>query len=91
MQTFYSPKLQLTHAFLRFNVRDPEERMGEAYNIFDQTMKKLLNQAPNASSFSSEAALSGKIMHIKTFVEKDPTTGLVNKGQIRCYFAYRNT
>jgi len=72
-------------------VKDPEERLGEAYNIFDLTMKQLLNQAPNASSASSEAALSGKIMHIKSFVERDATTGKVFKGQIRCYFAYRNT
>jgi hypothetical protein len=89
MQTFYSTKLQLTHAFLRFNVRYPQERLGEAYNIFDQTMKQLLNQAPNTSAASSEAALSGKIMHIKTYTEKDNATGDIIRAQIRCYFAYR--
>jgi hypothetical protein len=54
-------------------------------------MKKLLNQATNLSEASSEAALSGKIMHIKTYVERDPQTRRIIEAQIRCYFAYKTT
>jgi hypothetical protein len=53
-------------------------------------MKQLLNQqASNLSEASSEAALSGKIMHIKTYVERDPQTRRVTDVQVRCYFAYK--
>lgn len=54
-------------------------------------MKKLLNQATNLSEASSEAALSGKIMHIKSYVERDPQTRRIIDAQIRCYFAYKTT
>jgi alpha-galactosidase/6-phospho-beta-glucosidase family protein len=54
-------------------------------------MKQLLNQATNLSEASSEAALSGKIMHIKTYVERDPQTRRIIDAQIRCYFAYKTT
>jgi len=50
-----------------------------------------LNQATNLSEASSEAALSGKIMHIKTYVERDPQTRRIIEAQIRCYFAYKTT
>jgi hypothetical protein len=53
-------------------------------------MKHLLNQASNLSEASSEAALSGKIMHVKTYVERDPQTGRITEAQIRCYFAYKS-
>jgi hypothetical protein len=54
-------------------------------------MKQLLNQATNLSEASSEAALSGKIMHIKTYEERDPQTRRIIDAHIRCYFAYKTT
>jgi len=55
-------------------------------------MKQLLNQpSANLSEASSEAALSGKIMHIKTYVERDPQTRRLTDAQIRCYFAYKTS
>ena len=54
-------------------------------------MKLLLNQSSSLSDASSEAALSGKIMHIKTYMEREPQTRRLIDAQIRCYFAYKTT
>jgi hypothetical protein len=50
-------------------------------------MKSLLSN--NNSSISSEAEIQGKVMHMTSNVEKD-SSGNVVKGQIKCYFVFRN-
>ena len=62
---FYSQKLQLSHAFLRINIKE-ERYLGEAQVIFEQAMKNL---------FSKDKSNSGRVMQTKTFVQKNPERG----------------